>query len=272
MKILIVEDNPASLKLVAEVLETAGMEVLRAGSAEEALSLLETFVADLVLTDVILPGIDGLSLARKLKSKPATQNIPIVAMTANLVCDDELARDAGCEALLQKPVSTRHLAQQLVEILNCAVHLRRLAATGQPVETPRPDPSAPPVQALVVEDDPTSLKLTSALLMMNGYIVSVATSAEQALLAISANPHDVIVLDLNLPRVTGLELLRALKRHSATQTIPILALTAYPRDYGRDSAFQAGCDAYLMKPLDTRRFPQQLDAILKAPAVVQLIS
>src|ERR1041385_7265563 len=107
MKILIVEDNPASLKLVAEVLESAGMDVVRAVSAEDALALAEKFPADLVLTDIMLPGMNGLSLTRKLKAAAGTRNIPVVAMTANLLYDDELARAAGCEAVLAKPINTR---------------------------------------------------------------------------------------------------------------------------------------------------------------------
>ena len=262
MKILIVEDNRASLKLVVEVLKMARHDVIGAESAEEAMSLLEKSAVDLVLTDIMLPGMDGLSLTRKLRMSSAMQNIPVVAMTANLVCDENLALDAGCDALLSKPLNTRTLAERLTAILRCAVEIHH--TPSKPVLAGHPDPDALPLQVLIIEDDPTSLKLTGTLLMMSGYLVSVAASAEQAALAIKANRPDVIVMDLNLPRLNGLEFVQALRAEAATKEIPVLAFTAFPQSFDRSASLQAGCDAYLLKPVDTRQLPAQLAAMLKA--------
>lgn len=263
LKILVVEDNPSSLKLVADVLESADMEVSRAVSAEDALTILQNQMVDLILTDIMLPGIDGLSLTRKLKSTPRTANIPIVAMTANLVCDQRLAQDAGCEKLLSKPLDTRSLPQQLWDIIHCAIALQN-TIEKKPQPCFQRDPSLPPLHVLIVEDDLSSLKLTSAVLMMSGYIVSVAGSAHHAARSVNVNPPDAIVLDLHLPLVDGLDLIRALKAEPSSANIPILAVTAFTLEYDRTRAFAAGCDGYLPKPIDTRALPRQLGDLLAA--------
>jgi two-component system cell cycle response regulator len=262
VKILIVEDNAASLKLVTQVLETSGLEVFQATTAEAALEIIKTTPVELVLTDIMLPGMDGLSLSRKLKLDAATATIPIVAMTANANCDSLLARDAGCDSLIRKPIDTRALAAQLVEIF------RASSAATEPREdlglTPTHAPSEhqAPAQILVVEDDPASLRLAGAVLLASGYLVSVATTAGQALASIKANPPDLILLDLNLPGTDGLEAARQLKQNPATRHIPILAVTAYSNLFSKQEALRADCNGYLNKPLDTRRLPGQLATML----------
>ena len=262
MKILIVEDNLASLKLVSDVLEDAGMEVLQATFAEEALAMIKKTPVDLVLTDVMLPGMDGLSLSRKLRLDVTTANIPIVAMTANGSCDLPLARDAGCDSFLCKPIDTRGLAAQLIGILHSSSGGKRFESRHQSHNPDTGTEPGMPAQILVVEDDPASLRLAGAVLMASGYLVSVATSAAQAIASVRANPPDLIVLDLNLPGTDGLEAARELKQNPATRHIPILAVTAYSDLFSKQAALEADCNAYLNKPLDTRRLPQQLARML----------
>ena len=263
MKILIVEDNLASLKLVTHVLQAAGHEVLQAATAEAALDIIKVTPTDLILTDIMLPGMDGLSLSRKLKLDAATANIPIVAMTANASCDLPLARDAGCNSLIRKPIDTRGLASQLVEVLQSTGATQRATRDRKPQRAAaRTEPSAP-AQILVVEDDPASLRLAGAVLSASGYLVSVATSAAQAIDSVRANAPDLIVLDLNLPGTDGLEAARELKQNPATRHIPILAVTAYSNLFSKQAALNADCNGYLIKPLDTRRLPEQLAQMLE---------
>jgi two-component system cell cycle response regulator len=263
MKILIVEDNAASLKLVTQVLESAGMEVLQATLAEEALDMIKRTPVDLVLTDIMLPGMDGLSLSRKLRLDAATADIPIVAMTANGSCDLPLARDAGCDSFLRKPIDTRGLVAQLVEVLHSSAAAHGFRKDRTPDELAAGTELSTPAQILVVEDDPASLRLAGAVLMASGYLVSVATTAAQAIASVRANPPDLILLDLNLPGTDGLEAARELKQNPETRHIPILAVTAYSNLFSKETAMGANCNGYLSKPLDTRRLPGQLARMLE---------
>lgn len=116
--VLVVDDHAINLKLAAEVLEWAGYRVLSASSAEEALEVLGRGLPDLILMDVGLPGMDGLTLTRQLKAAPATRRIPIVALTAYAMKgDDQAALAAGCDAYISKPVDTRTLAAEVGRLL-----------------------------------------------------------------------------------------------------------------------------------------------------------
>jgi CheY-like chemotaxis protein len=108
--ILVVDDNPTNLKLVSDVLEFDGYRVLKASDAEEAQEILENTLPDLILMDIALPGMDGLTLTRKLKEQDLTRHIVIVALTAfAMKGDDEKARVAGCDGYITKPIDTRKL-------------------------------------------------------------------------------------------------------------------------------------------------------------------
>jgi CheY-like chemotaxis protein len=109
--ILIVDDHPVNLKLASRVLEFQGYCTLQAARAEEAQAVLAQARPHLILMDLALPGMDGLTLTRQLKAEPATQSIPVVAMTAFAMKGDAAkAVAAGCEGYLTKPIDTRHLA------------------------------------------------------------------------------------------------------------------------------------------------------------------
>jgi len=117
-RILIVDDNPVNLKLAADVLESAGFAIERAVDAEQAQQVLGGTVPDLILMDIALPGMDGLTLTRKLKADPRFATVPIVALTASAMKgDDRKALEAGCSGYITKPLDTRKLAQQLQTIL-----------------------------------------------------------------------------------------------------------------------------------------------------------
>lgn len=117
-RILVVDDNPTNLKLVSDVLEFEGYEILKAVDAEEAQVVLAGVLPDLILMDIALPGMDGLTLTRILKADVRTRHIRIAALTAfAMKGDDQKARDAGCDGYITKPIDTRKLPGQVAEIL-----------------------------------------------------------------------------------------------------------------------------------------------------------
>ena len=117
--ILVVEDNEANQLLVRAVLELDGHEVAVAGSAPEALDQLRSSPPDLILMDVQLPGQDGLSLTRQLKSDPTTSSIPVVALTAHAMQGDrQLALNAGCIGYIAKPIDTRTFGAEVRQFLD----------------------------------------------------------------------------------------------------------------------------------------------------------
>jgi two-component system, cell cycle response regulator DivK len=119
--ILVVEDNPANQLLIQFTLESSGYHVDVAGSAREALAIIDRRMPNLILMDIQLPGQDGLSLTRQLKAAPAMKAIPVVALTARaMVGDRELCLAAGCSGYISKPIDTRTIADEIARFLSAA--------------------------------------------------------------------------------------------------------------------------------------------------------
>jgi len=117
------------------------------------------------------------------------------------------------------------------------------------------------MKILVIEDHATQLKLAHHVLSDAGHEVGKAVTAEQAFAAIKADRPQLILLDLSLPGMDGLELARKLKADPETRAILIVAVTSYPEQYSKAAALAAGCDAYLPKPINTRELSSQLTAV-----------
>jgi CheY-like chemotaxis protein len=119
--ILVVEDNPANQMLIQFTLEAGGYQVEVAGSAQEAIAIINLRMPDLILMDIQLPGQDGLSLTRQLKADPAMKSVPIVALTARaMIGDQELCLAAGCSGYITKPIDTRAIIDEIARFLSAA--------------------------------------------------------------------------------------------------------------------------------------------------------
>ena len=209
-KILVVDDNPTNLKLVSDVLEFEGYDIFKAVDAEEAQVVLAATLPDLILMDIALPGMDGLTLTRKLPDQ-------------------------------------------------VALFLAR--ASGQSQRSR--------IKILIIEDSAVDLKLANLVLSTTGHDVSTAEAAEQAFAAIREGHPQLILIDLDLPGMDGLAIARKLKGDPDTRAIHIVAVTCcYPEEYPKAAALAAGCDAYLLKPINTRKLSDQLNAVAEGSDAV----
>jgi CheY-like chemotaxis protein len=117
-RILIVEDNPLNMELVCVVLESHGYETWQARTGAEALERLGTGKPDLIVMDIQLPGLDGLTLTKRLKQEPATRDIPVLALTAHAMKGDrDRILGAGCSGYIQKPIDIKELTNQVARLL-----------------------------------------------------------------------------------------------------------------------------------------------------------
>jgi CheY-like chemotaxis protein len=116
---------------------------------------------------------------------------------------------------------------------------------------------------LIIEDNPSHLKLAHLVLSAAGYNVNAAEAAEHAFSAIKSSKPELIFLDLELPGMNGLDFVRRLKSEPETCDIQIVAVTAYSDRYPKADALAAGCVAYITKPINTRTLPDQLGALMK---------
>ena len=120
-QILVVEDNAVNMKLVCELLAFEGYRMLQANDAEEAMGVLQQCIPDLILMDIALPGMDGLTLTRQIKADEKTAQVPVVALTAFAMKGDNLkAVAAGCDGYITKPINTRELPAEIAAFLGRA--------------------------------------------------------------------------------------------------------------------------------------------------------
>lgn len=111
---------------------------------------------------------------------------------------------------------------------------------------------------MIVDDNPVNLKLASDLLEFEGLRVERAADAEMAIEMIGKNPPDLILMDVALPGMDGLTLTRRLKMDDKTRGIIIVAVTAFAMKGDQEKMLAAGCDGYITKPIDTRKFPAEV--------------
>jgi len=119
------------------------------------------------------------------------------------------------------------------------------------------------VKVLIVDDNQVNLKLVTYVVESAGFEVATALDAEKALAALATARPDVILMDLQLPGIDGLELTRRIKADPATRDIAVIAVTAYAMKGDREKALEAGCDDYVTKPIDTRTLPQVIERHVK---------
>ena len=117
---------------------------------------------------------------------------------------------------------------------------------------------------LIVDDNAANLKLARVLLVADGHDVRTASSAEEALMVLKSFRPRLILMDLQLPGIDGLELVRRLKADPARRDIVVIALTAYAMKTDETEALAAGCDAYITKPIDPDEFPATIRGLLSS--------
>jgi CheY-like chemotaxis protein len=118
------------------------------------------------------------------------------------------------------------------------------------------------ITVLAIDDDPVNLKLAAEVLQADGHDVIRAADAEQALRLLDQHAPDLVLTDIAMPGMSGLELTRRLKADPRYRHLPVVAMTASAMKGDESRILEAGCDAYLAKPLDTRRLAMQITAIL----------
>lgn len=117
-RVLVVEDNERNLKLVRDVLQYAGYEIIEASTGKEGVELAQSLTPDVILMDLQLPDIDGMEALRRIRKSPATADVPVIAVTAFAMRNDRArAFDAGFDGYLEKPLSVRELPAQVQQFL-----------------------------------------------------------------------------------------------------------------------------------------------------------
>jgi len=248
VSVLVVDDNQTNRLVLAETLGRWGMKPVAAASGEEALRVLGEAGEHgfgLILLDYHMPAMNGCELAERIRQLPGCHRIPLIMLSsAGLRGDLEGCRRAAVEAFLLKPIKESEL---LDAILTAFARLRPEPA--QPAA--RTQPADQKLRVLVVEDNAVNQMIAAKILERRGHEVKTAADGYEALQILRHETFDVVLMDIEMPRMDGLEATAAIRAAEARYGghIPIIAMTAYAMKEDRERCLAAGADGYIAKPV-----------------------
>ncbi|MCU0561799.1 MAG: response regulator [Desulfobacterales bacterium] len=266
--VLVVDDSPAARRIVAEILERAGMTVAAADGAQQARARLARAgpLPAVVLVDSDMPGTDGFGVAAELRRDfPAAQVVMMLTFP-------QLKRKAECAALgvsatLVKPFGQRSLLDAVERVL--AGSGRAAAAGAQTPAAAAPDRR--PLKILVVEDTAFNQKFILRLLERWGHTPVLAEDGSRAVELYSGANFDLILMDLQMPEMDGFQAARAIRMIEDARGghTPIIALSAHAIHDERERCLESGMDEYLPKPVDSDALRRMIDGLIPPGAAAR---
>ena len=266
VKVLVVDDNRTNRRILDGLLKHWGMLPTLASNGEQALAeLASAHTAEseyaLVITDMHMPKMDGIGLVTAMKANPDSSKIPIMMLSSGAQRGDATrCSQLGIAAYLLKPVRQSELRDAISRVLQTKEPMETTILTETSLLAKR-DP-AKTLHILVAEDNLINQKLAKRLLEKRGHRVVLAGNGREALTAIESTAFDLVLMDVQMPEMDGLEATRQLRaREKVTGAhCPVVAMTALAMKGDKERCLEAGMDDYLSKPIR----PLDLDAVLDA--------
>ena len=268
-RLLIVDDRPVSRQILREQTEKWGMICQEASSGTEALNLIrQGHQFDVAFLEEQMPQMDGLSLARLIHQENRLPNLKLALVSA-IACPVQLT-DRHFIACLNKPIKVSQLYQMTLGLLAPS----SIKPPIEKSETQNAEDFADrlPLRILLAEDNVVNQKVALRILKLLGYNADVANNGLEAIAALQENPYDLVLMDLQMPKMDGLEATRHicqqwgenLSADYGTQTKPwIIAVTAGGTNGDRAQCLEAGMDDYLNKPIKIELLQKALERLVE---------
>jgi two-component system, sensor histidine kinase and response regulator len=250
---LIVDDNQTNRTILLQMLAEWGLRAEAVGGVRLALEALERARAakqpfDLVITDLHMPEADGFALVEDIRKNPRSTHLPVIMLSSgSLRGDRERCRDLAIAACLTKPVQPSELLDVLLnELTRAKPEHPEVIVSPEPIAEQRPG-----LKVLLAEDNAVNRLLARRLLEKYGNTVIAVENGQEALEAIEREKPDLVIMDVQMPVMDGLEAIRTVRAKEQTSGLhlPIIALTAHAMKGDREKCLEAGADGYLTKPI-----------------------
>jgi two-component system cell cycle response regulator len=257
-RVLVVDDILSNVKLLEAKLTAEYFEVVSAFNGLECLKKMEETTPDIVLLDVMMPGMDGFEVCRRIKGNPKTAHVPVVMVTALDQPSDRVAGlEAGADDFLTKPVDDAALfarVRSLVRLKMMTDELRMRETTGQNMGLIDPASTLmdanPTGRMLIIEDRPESVAWFAQALQPGGHEVASVDTFEEALVRVRGGDYDLIVVSLGMRGFDGLRLCSQLRSLPEGRNVPILVVVTDGDRRKLNQALEMGVNDYLTRPVD----------------------
>jgi len=238
--VLVIEDEVAIARLIAKYIEKMGYRAVTAYSAREGFDQAVRLKPDLITLDVLMPDLDGFALIQQLKAHPETAHIPVIFLS--IVQDRQQGLRLGASAFLTKPIDERKFYETVRALLE---------PRGQPV--------------LVVDDDRDYAQLLKRLLERQGFSVELAHDGDDALRKILSKRYQLVILDKNLPKRSGLDVLQEMRNSRSLHRVPVIVISGSA--HAEETAHTAqilGAKKFLSKKLAPQSIVEEIVQFLES--------
>ncbi|NQU64729.1 MAG: response regulator, partial [SAR324 cluster bacterium] len=288
-RILVVEDNPDTVVQLEAVLKDGNYIIDVASNGQEALDYIQHTIPDGIILDLMMPDIDGFEVLEKIRSTEKTKNIPVLVLTAKDLSREDLSKlsanniqqlihkgDVDIDGLLFKVKlmlgnepnsSTKNILSGGVKEEGKTGFEENPINNDEKKETEnikgndRPD-KKDLLNVLIVEDNPDNMTTIKAILKGRFNILE-AVDGEQGFMIAKSQFPDLILLDISLPRMSGLEMVKLIRGDNSTNKIPVIAVTAHAMQREKEKFIEAGCDGYVPKPIDQEMLLAEIERLVQ---------
>jgi CheY-like chemotaxis protein len=252
-QVLVIEDSVVAADQITRYFSEMGMETITYSKGEGAVEEVLRVQPGLIILDLQLPNLSGWEILNQLKTNPKTKNIP--AIIISVVDERSKGLAQGAFEYLVKPI-TRAQLQVTIE------KLQHFTGSESPNLTVLPKAAKKPPLILLAEDNQTNIDTMSDYLESRGYHLILANNGQQAIDLVKVQRPDLIVMDIQMPEMDGLEAMRRIRDDRQFVDIPIIALTALAMPGDRETCLAAGANEYLTKPVKLKQLALTIQQVL----------
>lgn len=269
LKVLVVDDNESSRLILLHHLSSWGMACTEAENGIRALEIIQIANArsepfKLGIFDMTMPCLDGIQLARVIKSKTAGNMAAIMLTPAGLSLEEASIKENGISCHLPKPVRPSKLYKSILALFDESHDRSTVPLEIDPMARKEVKDAVFGGKVLLVEDNPVNQEVSRELMVCLGLVVDCANNGKEAVKAFGKGRYDLVFMDCQMPEMDGFEATRTIRmleadRGRSSMRIPIIALTAHAMQGDREQCLNAGMDDYLAKPFNKLQIREVLE-------------
>jgi PAS domain S-box-containing protein len=270
-RILAVDDNPTNRKIIKSYLKAWQCRATVAPDADQAMALL-TLAAEndmpfeMAIIDFMMPGMDGETLGKAIKEKPDLKDTHLILLTSRGMRGDAArAHSMGFEAYLTKPIKQSHLFNAVLAVFGKKQDSGYQQSSGMVTVHSLAESGSRKLRILLTEDNAVNQKVALIHLRKFGFSADVAENGKEAVEAVKKGCYDLILMDVQMPEMDGLEATRTIRK--AGFDLPIIAMTANAMKGDREKCLEAGMNDYLSKPVNPKELQAKIEQWSASPDI-----